>query len=731
MPLLIRGQLLWRSFSLLLLFPFLAVAAAREDGVFARNFVPDLQTKQKQKSDCHSQVYSTRFDGVTWDNTNWRLTTTALDQGHYQSRASIANGYLGISVASVGPFFELDVPVEGDVINGWPLFSRRQSFATISGFYDLQPSTNDSNFPWLNQYGGESVISGVPHWAGLVLDLEDGNYLDAAVKNTTISKFKSTLDMKGGVLTWEYTWTPEGRSDSFDIVYQMFAHKVDVNRAVVHMEVTPSADTHGTVANVFDGFSAVRTDFAGSGEDGQSIYSSVRPTGISNVTAYFYAQMNGSQGLDMGSLHKITDKPYIHTNDSSVAQAADVKFRAGETVTISKFVGGASSDGFSDPQSTARNACTTALNAGYRALLRSHIDEWATIFPEDSVDDFTLPETGWLPIDGHIIEAAITAVANPYYLLQSTVGKNALKAVENAPIDAGSISVGGLVSDSYAGQIFWDADVWMQPGFVAAFPEAGQTFTNYRLAQFGQADANADTAFTSSKNQTSISPGAAIYPWTSGRFGNCTGTGPCFDYQYHLNGDIGLQMINNWVSTGDTPYFKKTLYPVYQSIATLFADVVERNETKWTLTNMTDPVNIIFFLLFFLSYAYFDYVLTYVQDEFADHVDAGGYTMPMIATTLMYANSFRKMFGFEQNQTWNDMAENVLIERDADSGVTLEYTTMNGSTSVKQADIVLNTFPLRYTRNYTPQDSLTDLDYVCRQHPPQPIHTVFANQFRM
>lgn len=104
-----------------------------------------------------STIYATRFPGVTWDNADWILKTTTLDQGHYQSRMSLANGYLGINLAAVGPFFEADTPVDGDVISGWPLFDRRQTFATISGFWDYQPTTNGTNFEWLNQYGGESV----------------------------------------------------------------------------------------------------------------------------------------------------------------------------------------------------------------------------------------------------------------------------------------------------------------------------------------------------------------------------------------------------------------------------------------------------------------------------------------------------------------------------------------------------------------------------------------------
>lgn len=84
--------------------------------------------------------------------------------------------------------------------------------------------------------------------------------------------------------------------------------------------------------------------------------------------------------------------------------------------------------------------------------------------------------------------------------------------------------------------------------------------------------------------------------------------------------------------------------------------------------------------------------------------------MPLIAETLRRANDFRQQFGLEKNSSWNDKASDVLVIRE--NGVTLEFTSMNGSAVVKQADVVLNTFPLDYTANYTTQDSLNDLDYV-------------------
>ena len=76
-----------------------------------------------QSTGVSNSIYDTRFPQVTWNNELWQVRTEMLDQGHYQSRMSICNGYLGINVAALGPFFEVDTPVNGDNINGWVGFS--------------------------------------------------------------------------------------------------------------------------------------------------------------------------------------------------------------------------------------------------------------------------------------------------------------------------------------------------------------------------------------------------------------------------------------------------------------------------------------------------------------------------------------------------------------------------------------------------------------------------------
>lgn len=122
-------------------------------------------------------------------------------------------------------------------------------------------------------------------------------------------------------------------------------------------------------------------------------------------------------------------------------------------------------------------------------------------------------------------------------------------------------------------------------------------------------------------------------------------------------------------------------------MAAFYSELLVKNGSTYTMTNMTDP------------------------DEFANAINGGGYSLPLVAETLKIANTFRGLFGLKPNKTWGDQAENIYIPRNAAAGIISEYDGMNGSAAVKQADIVLNTFPLNYQDNYTAEDSRNDLEY--------------------
>ncbi|CRG87858.1 Acid trehalase [Talaromyces islandicus] len=614
-----------------------------------------------------ADLYETRFAGVTWDNDGWKLESSNLDQGHYQARMSLANGYIGINVAALGPFFEYDQPVNDDNINGWPVFDRRQTFATVSGFW----AESDASY-----------ISGIPHWAAISLE-SGGEVLSAFTPAAEISNFTTTMDMRLGLLHWAYQWKPAGSDVSFDITYQMFLHKLNLNQALVQMTVTSSAAVSVNIYDILNGDCAVRSTFADKGVDDGILYSAVKPNGIDEVTAYIYSKLEATAGGSLPSPIVVNSSAWLGYNESSIAQTYSFNLEPNNQLTLTKYIGIASTDGFSDPQAAARNAVISAAKTGYDASLKSHQEEWACIFFDDLVDDYKTAN-GVLPDDPYIQELAVLSVVNPFLLLQNTVSQNALALVPNASVGNNSIPVGGLGSDSYGGLIFWDADLFMHGGLVATFPEAAKSIPLYRARRLDQARLNvADKSSSSTQGSKTFSNLSAVYPWTSSRYGNCLSN--CFDYEYHISGDIVISTITQFVADGDIGTFTNGYFPVLDSVAAFYADLLTLTNGKYDLTSMTDP------------------------DEYANYKDNGGYTMPLIASTLNWANQYREQLGMEPNAQWATEADWVDIP--TLNGISLEYSGMSGDIFIKQADVILKIYPLLWNINYTTTDAVQDFTY--------------------
>jgi trehalose/maltose hydrolase-like predicted phosphorylase len=562
-------------------------------------------------------------------------------------------------------------------MNGWPLFDTRIAFSTVSGFWDVQPNGTGTNYPWLNQYGWESFISGIPHPTAIIFAF-GGNYLDATVSNTTISNFASKISFKTGVGEWSYTWSPTGSSASFNISYAIFFSRERPNVISVKATITPSADINGTITDLLDGGSAARAylDTKGMDINSTTIYSSVHPNGLANVTAYVVSGANFSNSYTDSSSRAIAAGPHISTNDTTIGQTWTIGLKQGKPATFYKYVGVASNDKFIDAEHVARGAQESAQQDGWDTLLAEHIAAWASIIPPDAVDDFSDPITGALPTDENLLILHIASVANTYYLLQNL-------QPDGSGLNDNSIAVGGLVSDSYAGLVFWDADYWMAPGLNLAHPDWSKQISNFRIKQHPQALANA--AFNGYPN------GSALYSWTTGRYGNCTGTGPCVDYEYHLNYDISFNLLQQYNITNNETWFNAGPRQIIDSVAVMTGHLLNYNQSTqtWWLRNMTDP------------------------DEYANNVDNGAFTIASAAELLRLANELRAEQGLPINSTWAAQSQNIAFPS-APSNITLEYQTMNNSVAVKQADVVLLTYPLDYGENgYDAEKKGLDLDYVC------------------
>lgn len=63
----------------------------------------------------------------------------------------------------------------------------------------------------------------------------------------------------------------------------------------------------------------------------------------------------------------------------------------------------------------------------------------------------------------------------------------------------------------------------------------------------------------------------------------------CLTLTFAVNGDIAQEFVNYWVASGDTQFFEDSLFPVYNSIATFYSELLTKNGSSYQLTNMTDP----------------------------------------------------------------------------------------------------------------------------------------------
>lgn len=335
-------------------------------------------------------------------------------------------------------------------INGWPLDNPRQTVATISGFWDSQRNTTRTNFPELLDKGWESVISGIPTWSTLYVTTPDGKHTYApGVDTKQVENFNQSLSLRNGILTTRVKWTPVPGGVSYDLVFTILAHRSRVSLGMMKLEITPSQNGDIIVTDILDGAGAQRTNFVSKKfeERDDMIWTSVRPYGIDNVTAYEFSTLEfpfgPRQGLVLEDSRKNANyRPYVSINESTISQEYIIETTKEETVTVLKYVGIASTDAF--PKSTKNQAQRAALEAkecGWETLIREHNDAW-----DDLWEDADIVVYGDEQLQ-------IAVRASLFHLLANVRGGS-----EGKGLGDNSISVGGLTSDSYAGLVFWDAD---------------------------------------------------------------------------------------------------------------------------------------------------------------------------------------------------------------------------------------------------------------------------------
>ncbi|KAG7662364.1 ATH1 [[Candida] subhashii] len=565
----------------------------------------------------------------------------------YQRQPYVANGYIGSRIPNVGQGFAYDSlsnspgANEDDLLNGWPLFDKRYAGAFIAGFYDIQVNTTGTNFPELLENGYESVIAAVPQWTTLMLSAEiDGQTytLDPSLRTDLIgdiSNYVQNLSLSNGIVTTQFTWL-----NALEVRYEILAHRTEVNLGLVNLQVINFGNEtiQLDIIDKLDFESAQRSQLTGVNYDDNGIYITFQPSEINYIDGAIYSTLNVDGPISRSS-----------TNDT-VSQTSRIFLNEGRTINASKFAGIASTDFDPDHLKSAQDVLSLARQVSQKhhnvnEVVKTHKAGWKDTFQKEPVVTFNSD-----PL------LTLGSRASVFHLLANTR--------PDAQGVTGALGVGGLSSDSYAGLVFWDADLWMLNAILPFAPSHAKSLVNYRLHTHQQAIENVPQGYQ-----------GAVYPWTSGRFGNCTGTGPCLNYEYHINFAVARAAWQLYISgAADDDFLANVAYPLITDAATFFSQyLADYNDTlgRYVTHNLTDP------------------------DEYANHVDNGAYTNAGISLVMKWAISVASHLGREFSPLFQNIAGNMFLPTaDNSQNITLEYSGMNSSVDVKQADVIMLTFPL-------------------------------------
>lgn len=514
---------------------------------------------------------------------------------------------------------------------------------------------------------------------------------------------------KTGITTWSYIWTPPKCRDGRTILvqYESFASLAERQLAAVKLSVTSDWGLDNVhIIDTLDGQSALRTNTVKTRIDRarQQILSAVSPEGVDHVTAYVLSSTHGDKlHLEQDSDEYVSDFVFQFLFDGMAGgmcsanlfqpepASASVMQRYSlqpglKSATVYKYAGIASSEHFgADGETVVSKAISFAVGHGYDALREEHVAQLNRLMHDEFVADFRDPVTGVLPpSDDDIVKSLqITALSSAYYLYTSLLPWDSRRDEDSSTcIACNSLAVGGLVSQTYGGKIFWDADLFVAPSVQGVHPRLARQFSQYRIHRAEQARINTE--------RHGMKPGSMLYSWTSGRYGQCYNiSAPCVMYQYHLNADIALSMIMGRNTSGDRDWFDDHgAAEVVDGVAMGLSEVLTRRQDtgRWGIDVMTDA------------------------DEYYMFVADGSFTATAVSTALEYAQEARQKRGIPVEADWPDKIEHMAVPT-SDDGVVLEFAGMQNDVFPKQADVILSHFPYDCKRDFPLEKHRVAMDY--------------------
>jgi trehalose/maltose hydrolase-like predicted phosphorylase len=504
----------------------------------------------------------------------------------------------------------------------------------------------------------------IPTWS--TLSFSDGG-ATYSPKTGSVSGWTQSIDLHTGVITTSARWTAPDHHVT-QIAYRVFTDRGREHVGVVQLVLTPQWSGTATVSDELDGTAdritgaklppVLTTQGAKSWDlanrrEGETVQA--MGTGI---TAALADQLVPSADITAPST------PVDQGVDQSVGQRISFPVTAGQTYTLTKYVGVEDSNTATDPVNAAASDAAGAAGAGFAGLLAENDAAWAKLWQ------------GRIDVSGNRT-VATDVNASQFYLWSSTRDDQAW-----------SVSPAGLSSNGYDGHIFWDAETWMYPSLLAQHPELAAQMNAYRFNRLTQAQQHAKaTGFA-----------GARFPWESALDGteqipppvsiNSEGL-----YEQHLTADIALAEWQYFVTTGDTQWLRTRGWPVLQGAAQFWASrAVAGSGASFHIRHVTGP------------------------DEENPNVNDEAFTNAGARATLQIATSAGKLLGQPVPADWAKIAAGLVVP--VRGGIHPEFAGYQDQL-VKQADVTL--LPYQWQFPMSKRVEQADLNfYVERTDPGGP-----------
>lgn len=659
-----------------------------------------------------------------YDSVKMELISTGFHHKNvFSKQPYVANGFLGLRVSNLGFGFTYDNDDSFGVIvnNSWPLHNQRYTGAFLSDFYCLLPKLPATNFPEIDKQGWPSVISSIPYWNDWIIEFVDGDgnsyKLDASdsqLSSSSISNYTQVLSMKSGIVTTSFVWL-----NKIKISTEIIANKKVFSMASVVLDITYVGDDGNELnaQNYMKLSVESRLQFATGQrielkdydfiEDKGMMYMQVNPVNVPYSTAGITQAVhintcseqeeNLKDSIKALLKHKLQPRQYsqdykeIFLKDkktkslshqivfddwgSNIENCKSIRFTKLVSMYSSEFI----ADDLKDPLDLSIKEILKSVNSNsvpleYHKLKILHLNRWSDFYKKES----------FIEIPSDILLEMV--IRSSLFHIISNLRENMVNQHRGLPV-----SPSGISSDSYGGMVFWDSDLWVMPSLIPFFPRVAKNLLIFRNASIAEARENClKHGFEDN--------GMVCYPWTAARFSNETSTGPAVNYEYHINIDIVYSMVTYFLAGNyneeedgfsSHTFLQYTLWPMLSSVCKFMSSYVEYNTTseRYETYNLTDP------------------------DEYANNINNGAYTNFAIKTLFGWAIDFSKHLDIELPSRWVDIFHKIYIPINKNN-ITIEYEGMNSSIITKQADVLLNIFPLgTFNKEANYQNSLNDLRF--------------------